>query len=358
MKILQVITSLLTGGAEHLVVQQVKYQRLHGHETDVCVFNGVHTPFMQELEDTGCRIWRLGQGYYNPIYVARLYRIIRNYDIVHTHNSSPQLFAALASIGWKGRLITTEHNTDNRKRHVSLMRYMDQWMYGRYKKIICISEQTGCNLEQYLGEKWLLRFGKERIITIENGVDVARFANAQSTIKRDGKVIVVMVAAFRPQKDHATLLRAMTRLSDDYHLWLVGDGELRKQVEQLVVDLGLSERVRFLGNRRDVPEILKSADIVVMSSNWEGFGLAAVEGMAAGKPVIASDVDGLRQIVEGFGCVFHQGDDLQLAEYIKRLAMDKIEYQRIASKCQERATDFDIQQMMSGYMDVYNTVTK
>lgn len=356
MKILHVITSLMTGGAEHLVVQFVNYLRLQGHESDVCVFNGEETEFMRELKYSGCRIWRLGHSCYNPIYILRLSRIIRNYEIVHTHNSSPQLFGALAAIGWRGSLITTEHNTDNRKRHMLLVRGLDRWMYSRYSHIICISNQTKRNLQCYLGDKWTCRYGGDRLITIANGVDVARYDNAKSTIDRDGKIIIVMVAAFRPQKDHSTLLRAIERLSVDYRLWLVGDGETRGQIEQLIEEMGLQGRVRMFGNRVDVPEILKSADIVVMSSNWEGFGLAAVEGMAAGKPVIASDVDGLRQIVEGYGLVFRHGDDAQLAEYIKWLATDMDEYQEFAVKCYRRAEEFDIQKMLNGYLEVYKSI--
>lgn len=358
MKILHVITSLMTGGAEHLVVQLVNYLRLQGHESDVCVFNGEQTDFMRELKNSGCRIWRLGHSYYNPIYILRLSRIIRNYDIVHTHNSSPQLFGALAAIGWRGCLITTEHNTDNRKRHMLFVRGLDRWMYGRYSHIICISEQTKRRLQCYLGDNWLCRYGRGRLITIANGVDVARFGNAQSYIERDGKNIVVMVAAFRPQKDHVTLLRAIAMLPVDFRLWLVGDGETRGQIEQQIDNLGLQGRVRMFGNRIDVPEILKSADIIVMSSNWEGFGLAAVEGMAAGKPVIASDVDGLRQIVEGYGLVFRRGDDAQLADYIKQLVANPDVYQEIAQRCKLRAEEYDIRNMMNGYMEVYNSIVK
>lgn len=94
MKILQVITSLCTGGAETLVVNLVPRLRAMGNDVDVCVFNGVETPLMARLrkENPGIRIWKLGQGYYNPLYIMKLARIMRRYDIVHTHNSSPQLF--------------------------------------------------------------------------------------------------------------------------------------------------------------------------------------------------------------------------------------------------------------------------
>ena len=118
MKVLQVITSLLTGGAETLVVNLVPRFRAMGDEVDVCLFNGVETPLMERLrrENPGIKIWKLGKGFYNPLYVVKLVRIMRRYDIVHTNNSSPQLFVALASVLCSVALCSTEHTTSNRKR--------------------------------------------------------------------------------------------------------------------------------------------------------------------------------------------------------------------------------------------------
>lgn len=348
MKVLHVITSLKTGGAEKLVVQMVTAMRKRGIIADVCVFNGEKTHFMEELETTGCTIYRLGTSYYNPSYIFKLSKIIKNYDIVHTHNSSPQLFAAIANvvITKKAHLITTEHNTDNRKRHFKCIHGVDRWMYSQYKTIICISEETAHNLKNYLGKKWLLKHGMGQIVTIPNGIDVQCFKNATPTIKKEEKWAIVMVAAFRPQKDHLTLLRAMKHLPDDFELWLVGDGEMRVQIENEIKRLCLEKRIHLFGNRTDVPGILKAADIVVLSSNWEGFGLAAVEGMAAGKPVIASDVDGLKQIVEGYGLIFERGNDVDLASQIKLLSIDSQMYNDVSKKCVERAQIFSIDKMM------------
>lgn len=354
MKVLHIITSLKTGGAEKLVVQMVTAMRKRGIKADVCVFNGEKTSFMEELEATGCAIYKLGTSYYNLSYIFKLSKIIKSYDIVHTHNSSPQLFAAIANvISPKARLITTEHNTDNRKRHLKCIHGVERWMYGRYKTIICISEETAKNLKNYLGKKWLLKHGKEQIVTVSNGIDVQCFKNATPTIKKEEKWTIVMVAAFRPQKDHLTLLRAMKCLSDDFCLWLVGDGATRVQIENEIKGLGIENRVHLFGNRVDVPGILKSADIVVLSSNWEGFGLAAVEGMAAGKPVIASDVDGLKQIVEGYGIVFPKGNEQVLVQKIQELSTNKELYEQTSLKCFKRSEMYDIQGMIDQYEKIY-----
>ena len=110
-----------------------------------------------------------------------------------------------------------------------------------------------------------------------------------------------MVARFSEQKDQPTLIKAIKELPENVHLLLIGEGTLKQKNENLAKEIGVSDKVHFLGFRNDVERILKTVDIVVLSSNWEGFGLAAAEGMAAGKPVIASKVEGLREIVDGYG---------------------------------------------------------
>jgi glycosyltransferase involved in cell wall biosynthesis len=148
----------------------------------------------------------------------------------------------------------------------------------------------------------------------------------------------------------------MQQLSDDYHLYLIGDGELRADCGNLVQELNLTNRIHFLGVRTDVPQLLKESYVVVMSSHWEGFGLAAVEGMASGKPVIASDVDGLCEVVEGAGVLSHHEDSTQLACEIKHLATDKDYYHNVAARCRERSKQFDISKMVDGYDKVYESL--
>ena len=118
MKLLHVITSLYTGGAETLVVNMVPRFQALGHEVGVVVFNGGHTPLMERLEKEcpNCKLYKLGDSFYNPWYIIKLVKIMRDYDIVHTHNSSPQLYAAIANLFCRKKLVTTEHNTNNRKR--------------------------------------------------------------------------------------------------------------------------------------------------------------------------------------------------------------------------------------------------
>lgn len=362
MRILNVITSLLTGGAEVLVVNLMPRFRALGHEVGVAVFDGERTALMERLEREcpECRIYRLGKSVYSPLHIIRLARIMRHYDIVHTHNSSPQLFAAIANIVCRKRLVTTEHSTNNRKReNGGLLRFVDRWMYGRYDKIICISEIAEERLRLYLGTQIpqisQIENGNDNICTINNGVDVEAIHGAEPIAEmRSGKFVVVMVAGFREAKDQDTLIRAMALLpKEEYELWLVGDGTRRANLELIIDNLQLGDQVKLLGLRTDVPRLLKTADVVVMSSHWEGLSLSNIEGMSAGKPFVASDVNGLREVTQGYGILFPHEDAEALARIIRQLHDDREYYQEVAGRCYERAKRFDISEMAEAYAYTY-----
>ena len=109
-----------------------------------------------------------------------------------------------------------------------------------------------------------------------------------------------------------------------------------------------------MGVRPDVPDILEQSDIVVLSSHWEGLSLSSIEGMASGRPFVASDVDGLHEIVNGAGILFHEGDDIELARKIQELCENPQLYKQVARQCQERAERYDILVMANKYLELYN----
>ena len=358
MKLLHVITSLHTGGAETLIVNLMPRFKALGHEVGVVVFNGERTALMERLEQEcpECRIYSLGKSYYNPWYIVKLLRIMRKYDIVHTHNSSPQLYAAIANLFCRKKLVTTEHSTNNRKREQGgLLRLIDKWMYRRYHKVICISEVAEKMLRGYLEVN-----GNDNgnICTINNGVDVELFHKAEPLKDlQTERFVAVMVAGFREAKDQDTLIKAMSLLpKDQYEVWLVGDGERRASLQSMVDSLGIQERVKFLGLRTDVPNILKTAYVGVSSSLWEGLSLSNIEGMSAGKPFVASDVNGLREVTQGYGILFPHGDAEALSEIITKLHNDPTYYQQVAQRCYNRAQQFDIRNMVMAYNEVYGNV--
>lgn len=353
MKILHVITSLRTGGAEKLMVDLLPRLRDMGHEVDLCVFDGIRTAFYQDLENEGIKIipLRLGGSVYDPRNIFSLFSLIKNYDVVHTHNTACQLFVAIASLCCsKVSLVTTEHNTTNRRRGKWYLKPGDLWMYRQYKKIICISDQARNNLVSYIGES-------EKIVTIYNGIDLTRFQKVSLKKERfDGKKVITMVSAFRAQKDHKTLIKAFSLLPNEYILQLVGDGELRRETEEYVRKFASLDRIIFYGNRSDIPEILVNSDVVVLSSHYEGLSLSSIEGLASGKPFIASDVEGLHEIVSGAGILFPHQDSNALACQIRRCCMDKDYAIEVGANCIARAQKYDIDKMAEQYAMLYSSV--
>ena len=365
MRILQVITSLDMGGAETLVVNLIPRLQALGNTVDLCVFNGTETPLTQRLkkESPQTKIYALGHGVYNPLYIFKLVKIMKNYDIVHTHNSSPQLFVAIASLFNSPKLVSTEHNTSNRKRNWKWYRPIESWMYSRYNHIICISKIAEEKLREYMGGEWLVKSSNKykSITTINNGIDVNTISEAEPCKElldlKESRKSILMVAGFRKQKNQDTIIRALTLLDKEkYEVWFAGIGERMEEVKQLALSLGVSDRVRFLGLRTDIPNVLRAADVIVMSSHWEGLSLSNVEGMSAHKPFIASDVNGLKEVTKGYGLLFPHEDAKALAEEINRLASDETYYNEIAERCYNRALEFDISKMVNGYNQVYQKV--
>lgn len=356
MKILHVITSLRTGGAEKLMVDLLPRLKAKDLDVDLLLFDGTDTPFRREVEAAGIKVFDLGIGgsVYSPLRLIRLLPFMRKYDVVHTHNTAPQMFAALCRIFSKAKLVTTEHGGSNRRRSIRGFKLIDKWMYNRYNRVICIAAKTEKNLCEYLGKC------KTKILTINNGVDIAKYSGATPSDELErlvpGSRKLIMVAGFRWEKDQDTLIRALCLLPDKFHLFLVGDGVRRPELEALTKELALDDRVHFLGLRNNVAELLHAADYIVMSSHFEGLSLSSVEGMAVGRPMLASDVDGLREVVGGAGILFPHGDSKALATRILDLDTNVEKYRTIASACGHRAAQFDISAMAEKYSQLYSTL--
>lgn len=355
MRILNVITSMRMGGAEKLLSDMLPIMRKKGVDVDLLVFDGVGTPLMKIINENGINVYTLGKNVnvYSPQFIPRIIPFLKKYDVVHTHNTACQLFVAVASLFVSRKelpvLVTTEHSTTNRRRNKPFLKWIDRWMYSRYDHIVAISHKVKDNLLQALGKR------APQIHIIYNGIclnDYKKECPLQLK-KNAGEVVLTMVAAFRRGKDQMTLIRTIAELPDNYTLYLVGDGEQKEANVELAHSLGVQERVHFMGIRSDVPAILKASDVVLMSSEFEGFSLSAVEGMASGRPVLASDVDGLHEIVGGAGILFELGNERQIAIKIQDIMEDKELYNKTVEQCLERAAEFDAEVMADNYLRLY-----
>ncbi|MCH5229136.1 MAG: glycosyltransferase [Muribaculaceae bacterium] len=364
MRILFVITSLRLGGAERMIAEMSPLIIKAGHQVDIFLFDRTFTPLLDSLETTGVSILDAPKGVFqmwNPLHIFRLRNLIKkgNYDIIHTHNSPSQILTALASKSHSPFLITTEHNTTNKRRKYFFLKWIDPFIYKSYDHIVCVSKQTRENLINDV------HINPHKVSVITNGIDISKFSpdavpklsKPVPQIKPDDKIIL-MAASFRKQKDQATLIRALKYLPSNYRLWLAGGWTGKKKCEKLVNLLGLNNRIDFLGERNDMPFIIGLSDIVVLSSFYEGFGLSIIEGMAMGKPCIASDVAGLRDIVRGAGLLFPQGDEKSLAEIIKQCIENPTLSSKISDKCKQRASQYDIKNTVNKHLSLYSRLCR
>ena len=346
MRILHVITSLEFGGAQRLLVDLLPLQSA-SEEVTLLVYEHVDNDFERTIEEAGIKILCLNEhNFHNPGVIFRLRKIFRDYDLIHAHLFPTIYWASLAARGLKVKLVYTEHSTSNSRRNKSYFRPIERFMYSRYDRIISISQQTQDALISWLGQH------DERFVVVNNGVDTTKFCSIKVPVMPKS---LIMVSRFASSKDQETVIRAMELIDKEAVLRFVGDGENRRHCEDLAKELGISDRIQFLGSRSDVAELVAASYIGIQSSNWEGFGLTAVEMMACGKPVIATNVDGLKQVVEGAGEIFTLGNASELAARVNYLLADNMYYKKISSRCRQRALEYDIHAMSKKYINIYNS---
>jgi glycosyltransferase involved in cell wall biosynthesis len=359
MKVLQVIDSLSLGGAEVLVAEMYSGLRKRGIECEYYLLRCNKTSLEQKLLLQGAVIHApITVSVYSPIHILALRRHLRafEYDVVHVHLFPAQLWAACGARAAHitTPLVTTEHSTQTRRR-TRCYRLIDRWMYGQYRRVAAVSRATMDNLLT-----WLPKL-RGKVTVCSNGVNVDAFASAATADKQTlfsisaDLQVVICVGRLETVKGHETLLHAIN-LVPDVVLALVGDGRLLRQLGELADKLGILSRVRFLGSRTDVPLLLKAADVYVQPSRWEGYGIAALEAMAARKPVVASDVPGLAEVVGDAGLLFTPGDAGQLAEKIAMLLGDAPLRRRLGDLAHERAIAFGIDNTLDCYDRLYRNV--
>ena len=176
----------------------------------------------------------------------------------------------------------------------------------------------------------------------------------------DAPVQLIMVARLQPQKDHPTLFRALANLRDrNWTLELVGDGPDREALQALAKELGISDRVIFAGQRLDVPERLRCADVFVLATRWEGFPRSILEGMRAGLPVVATDVGGCREsVVDGeTGFLVRKEDPVELRDKLLQLIDSPELRARMGRNGRKRFEEnFTFERMYERTLEVYRSV--
>ncbi|CAN5603391.1 glycosyltransferase family 4 protein [soil metagenome] len=251
--------------------------------------------------------------------VRKLLELIKKVkpDLISAHSSKAGIVARLAAKKAGVPCVFTAHGwafTEGISRQKQLLfRGIERAMAPLAARIICVSEYDH-NLAQRYG------FPSNRLVTIHNGI---LDRPPRPRIDEPGPIRVAMTARFAPPKQPVTLLRALAPLIGT-ECWLIGDGPDLDEARTAAQQLGISDRVKFLGRSSDVPGLLEQCHIFVLSSDWEGFPIATLEAMRAGLPVVVSDVGGAPEAVsEGIsGFAVPARDHEAMRDRLRRLISD------------------------------------
>jgi glycosyltransferase involved in cell wall biosynthesis len=229
-------------------------------------------------------------------------------------------------------------------------RLIDLLLYKPYRQIACISAGTKDALFNWMPK--LI----DRLAVVENGAELA-FSKCVVRPVRE-KAVVVSLGRLHPLKNYDVALRAIAELDDlGFEYWIAGVGDDLPRLSALAKELGVEQKVRFLGFIEDVPQLLRKADLALIPSTWEGFGLVAVEAMNAGLPVVASDVDGLREVVSSDCALTVPPDRSDLFATALRQLIENAELrQTMGAAGFERSQHFSAKAMVENYIEFYRDV--
>ena len=329
------------GGVQRLLVDLITLQK-DEFRFEVILTRG-ENEYKQEFEKINIPVYKLEDlGFLGVI------NQLNSADLVHSH-LFPSMYIALLSSTLK---VLTEHNPNYKRRSLPFVRVLESILFRRFICVVCISKGVKVSFSK------AIKLKKNRVVIINNGVDVTRFSMKEKKIINTKSLFkICMVGRLVPAKDITTLIKCINELGPKYELHLAGDGELRNQLQSLVSSLKLDQQIFFHGQVNDIPDFLSSMDLYIQSSNWEGFGLAAVEAMAMGLPCFATNVDGLNQVVD-FDCLFEVGDVNQLVHMVKHITSDTDLYHRISKRAVVLARKFSIENTAKNHTELYQRILK
>lgn len=351
MKILHVINSLFPAGAESLVTN-IANNQVKTNQVSIFTFYMEYDVFDEKLDKKIKFYPHKGQSYFSIFKIRHLISLIKNNDLIHVHLFPPFYIVGLLAPFFKNKkFIYTEHNTNNRRRKF-LFRGLEKFIYSNYNHIICISQATEVSLNEWIGNK-------VNTSVINNFVDSGAIKSILPAKKKDigfsnDSTLLVMVGRLDVQKDQDTILKTLKILPNNFELILIGIGERLKELKEMVLELDLSSRVHFMGSRKDVISILKVCDYGILSSHWEGFGIAALEYIASDIIALGTNVDGLNEVITDSECLFNVGDHEMLFNKIITFQEDNLLKQKIKLNQQIHLKNFDIDSAIKSHFKIYN----
>ncbi len=363
MKIAHVCLSLGKGGAEKLLVDTLPLYVSNGHEITIIQLSSIleEPTYIDTVEKAGIKMISLGTGgFKNPMYIFKILKLVRksDFDIFHVH-----LFPCLYYVSIVARLtkmpimVLTEHSTLNGRRTKKMLQPFENYIYSKFDAIVAISDNVANALKNWIPDL------TPKIKVINNGVNIEKFESAEAydaTYLKDHFAIgndtikLMMASRFSDPKDQPTIIRALQHLPDHFHAFFAGDGDDMEKSRQLAVELQLENRVHFLGFRADIPRLMKTADINILSSFYEGFSGVTLEGLASGQPFLGADVPGINDVVPNNDFLFEGGNEKALASKIIHI-FENANYVILQSQiAKKHVQQYDMRTMIAKHLELYN----
>ncbi|MEU7790751.1 glycosyltransferase [Amycolatopsis sp. NPDC049159] len=343
MRVLHVISEMGSGGAETLVAGMAGRGEEYGWVSAVASAGGFRA---DALAAAGTQVFpvplarRSEAGVLKAAWATR--RAVARFrpDVVLAHNVGASLVARLAILPRRRPVLTVFHGVaeDDYPAAARVLRHVSDG-------VVAVSPATADRLAEA---------GADRPRVIRNAVFARPPVFGRAEVRASLGVpertpVALCLARLEPQKRHDVLLDAWAAVECDAVLWLAGDGSLRADLERRAEALG--RRVEFLGTRADVPDLLAAADVTVLTSDWEGLPLAVLESMAAGRPVVATDVGGVAEVLaDGGGLLVPPADPAATAEALNTLLSDRARRDRAGAdgrRAVER--EYDAHTLMKSY---------
>ncbi|EPF2606043.1 TPA: glycosyltransferase [Yersinia enterocolitica] len=308
MKILYIITGLGLGGAEKQVIQLADEMRLLGHEIVLVSLTGC-TKLLPKNNVTVHQLDMRKNIISLMLSIIKLRNIVKELkpDVVHSHMFHANIFSRVLRLVIKfPKLICTAHSCNEGGR-------LRMFLYRLTDGLATLS--TNVSMEAVYNFIAKGASTRNRMIVVYNGIDTDLFKfsiEERNSVREELNItenshIILSVGRFTEAKDYPNLLEMFTLLLNKYNhdvepiLYIAGDGDLLPSMKEYATELGISDRVVFLGVRDDIHRLMCAADIFVLSSQWEGFALVVAEAMACELLVVATDCGGVREVVGGLG---------------------------------------------------------
>ena len=356
MKILYVITGLGGGGAEKVVSNLADEMFLRGHQVKIAYLKGkeiIVRPNYSSIE----LIYLGFESPVNFIHASIKYRkLIKEFqpDVIHSHMVHANIFSRLNRLGcFIPKLICTAHNANEGGR-LRMFAYQITDFLSDINTNVSI-EATDCFIN--------MKAFNKNAITIYNGINLNKFTfydkYKQNNLSNKNCIKLLAVGRLTPQKDYFNLLNALSILKKitqkKFKVYIVGDGEQQNIIKDLIKNYSLDNDVELVGRRDDIPKLMQEADIFVLSSAYEGFGLVIAEAMACGTFVVATDCGGVKEVMGGNGLLVPPKNSQILAEALNKAMIMPLEKLRLNSSngLNHVRTNFDLQLIVNKWMELY-----